>query len=193
VQANILVDDTPHARIADFGVAVASHYTGLPTQPGSRGTAAYKAPECIDTGEEDETTATFLPTPASDVYATAVLIWEVRRPRPALVLRLTRRQLYAGEWPYKGKNEYTIHNKTVKGLRPPRMGTRELEKPHMDPLWEVVQKGWDPVARNRCTLQEMDDVLVQLIERDTQCEFCSRVYANAGPDRSTQRGCCTVI
>jgi serine/threonine protein kinase len=80
MQANILVDSTPHARIADFGVAVASHYTGLPTQPGSRGTAAYKAPECIDTGEEDDPAATFLPTPASDVYATAVLIWEVLLP-----------------------------------------------------------------------------------------------------------------
>jgi hypothetical protein len=54
---------------------VAAQQTGLPTQPGSRGTAAYKAPETIDIGDDD---VSYLPTCASDVFATVVLIWEVR-------------------------------------------------------------------------------------------------------------------
>jgi serine/threonine protein kinase len=73
------VDDEYNARICDFGVSVTSHQTGLATQPGSRGTAAYKAPETIDWGEDDA--ATYLPTCASDVYATTVHIWEVRACR----------------------------------------------------------------------------------------------------------------
>jgi serine/threonine protein kinase len=75
-QANILVDGEHNARIADFGVSVATQDTGLPTLAGSRGTAAYKAPETVDNGDDE--TATYLPTCASDVYATVVLIWEVR-------------------------------------------------------------------------------------------------------------------
>jgi hypothetical protein len=54
---------------------VAAQQTGLPTQPGSRGTAAYKAPETIDIGDDD---VTYLSTCSSDVFATVVLIWEVR-------------------------------------------------------------------------------------------------------------------
>jgi hypothetical protein len=55
---------------------VAGQEEGLLTQPGSRGTAAYKAPETMDAGEDE--TATYLPTYASDVYATVILIWEAR-------------------------------------------------------------------------------------------------------------------
>jgi hypothetical protein len=44
--------------------------------PVRRGRAAYKAPETIDTGEDDN--ETYLPTYASDVFSIVVLIWEVR-------------------------------------------------------------------------------------------------------------------
>jgi serine/threonine protein kinase len=57
-------------------VTVPIQFTGVHTQPGSRGTVAYKAPELIDDGMDDAPW-TGLPTRESDIFAMGVLIWEV--------------------------------------------------------------------------------------------------------------------
>jgi serine/threonine protein kinase len=78
VQRNVLVDEHRHACIADFGHTVTMQRTGLPTShvdANSGGTIAFMAPELLDSdgfGTPGE------PTAASDIYALAILIWEVR-------------------------------------------------------------------------------------------------------------------
>jgi serine/threonine protein kinase len=69
-----------NARIGDFGMNVALRYTGLPTSGGSRGTMTYMTPEIIDDDDSAHTQIdnAYIPTRKSDIFASSVLIWEVR-------------------------------------------------------------------------------------------------------------------
>jgi serine/threonine protein kinase len=73
----VLVNETPAACIADFGHTVTFQATGLPTAASQSGTAAYMAPELLDK-HGDHSFETGEPNAASDVYALAMLMWEVR-------------------------------------------------------------------------------------------------------------------
>jgi uncharacterized protein YjiS (DUF1127 family) len=44
----------------------------------------------------------------------------------------------------------------------PRQGTHRLEDPRMDSLWEIMQRGWATNPQERCTLEEMDNVVQEL-------------------------------
>ena len=63
-------DGSRQPRIADFGLATGTNMSKMKTQTadvGKAGTQAYKAPECFDNNF----------TTASDVYAFAVILWEL--------------------------------------------------------------------------------------------------------------------
>jgi eukaryotic-like serine/threonine-protein kinase len=74
---NILVGVDGVARIADFGIAQARDRTGATVSGLIRGKPSYLAPEYIDTS---------FATPSSDVFALAIVAWEV----------LTQRRLFRG-------------------------------------------------------------------------------------------------
>ncbi len=65
---NILVGVDGLARVADLGIAKAYETTESPGSAGLRGKPAYMAPEYIATGKA---------TPASDVFALAIVAWEI--------------------------------------------------------------------------------------------------------------------
>ena len=66
--ANVLYDEAGNAYLADFGIAVDAIRIGSEPEIGSAGSPLYAAPEQISWGSA---------TPASDMYAFGVLLWEV--------------------------------------------------------------------------------------------------------------------
>jgi hypothetical protein len=84
-----------------------------------------------------------------------------------LEARLTICQLYAGKLPYQNKKDFAIYTMTLAGQRPVRVGTQELEKPYMNPLWNMMVRGWAMEPDSRCKLAELDVVLKDLESRSS--------------------------
>jgi serine/threonine protein kinase len=79
----VLVDSYRRARIADFGHTVSMMSTALPSSAWQSGTAAYMAPELYETSVDSSgTEQSRRPDAYSDVFALAMLMWEVRPTRP---------------------------------------------------------------------------------------------------------------
>jgi len=75
VQANILIDDDCHVRLADFGLSVISDMTGENFTSAGGGSSRWMSPELHD--PELFGLARFQRTKASDIYAFACLCTEV--------------------------------------------------------------------------------------------------------------------
>lgn len=76
MQANILVDANGNACLTDFGLAKALESSGTLTGTSTmRGTLRWMAPELLMNDGSDANAGQ--PTSASDMYATAMVIWEV--------------------------------------------------------------------------------------------------------------------
>jgi serine/threonine protein kinase len=71
--ANILLDTESHAKVADFGIAKLAEEDSQTTMGMVFGTASYLAPERL---------AGHIATPASDLYAVGVLLFEALAGRP---------------------------------------------------------------------------------------------------------------
>jgi hypothetical protein len=71
-------------------------------------------------------------------------------------------KLYAGKLPYQYKTDVFISLKTLSGQRPARVGTHELEHAYMNPLWDMMVRGWAMEPASRCKLTELDAVLKTL-------------------------------
>jgi tRNA A-37 threonylcarbamoyl transferase component Bud32 len=77
---NLLLQETKHVKVADFGVA---GFAATDTRPGFFGTPAYMAPELSSSGA----------SPASDQYSLGVMAWEIltgERPSDETQLRASR-------------------------------------------------------------------------------------------------------
>jgi serine/threonine protein kinase len=74
VQSNILIDDTQHPCIADFGLA---NFTDLTQSSSRNGSTYWMAPELIS---PEEFNLKFKRTTASDVYALGCTYFEVVFP-----------------------------------------------------------------------------------------------------------------
>jgi len=143
VQANILIDQTCHARLADFGllsiisdpanILSSSSYT-------QGGTARWMSPELINPqrfGFENS-----YPTKSSDCYAFGMVIYET----------------ISGHLPFYKYADLTVFVKVLEGERPLRKAG------FADSLWEMLELCWAPEPKTR---PNPEDVLYCL-ERASQ-------------------------
>ena len=135
VKANILVDQSGHARLADFGLltiisdATYGLSSGLSTQGGS---ARWMGPELINWqrfGLEDSR-----PTKASDCYALGMVIYET----------------ISGRLPFhKVRKAIQVFAKVLNDERPPR------EVYFTDTLWRMLEMCWKPQPDDRPSIEDV--------------------------------------
>lgn len=118
---NILMDESGHPYIADFGLAKLTEGKIELTNTMMTGTAAYMAPEIAQSGKS---------TKRADIYAIGIILFEM----------LTGRLPFQGETPYKMLSAH-IHQ-PVPDIRKLRPGLPEAVQSVMD---KVLAK--DPVTR----------------------------------------------
>ena len=131
---NILVDNTLHARVADFSLftilsdslnifSSSSHTQG--------GTARWMGPELID--PERFGLETSRRTKLSDCYALGMVIYET----------------ISGHFPFHNHTDLTVFKKVLEGKRPPR------EPSFTDSLWELLGKCWEPEPGARPSIEDV--------------------------------------
>ena len=146
-QMNVLVDvidNTPHARIADFGIAIVTKNPDSvrPATYQNIHTPAWSAPEVMR-GEN--------PSKESDVYSFAMIMLEVLCGRSVIRMALAYRyfalmQVLSGQAPFNElKSNYLIVMAVWEGKRPPRPAHPSCT----DGLWRLIQRCWgqDPQLR----------------------------------------------
>ena len=135
-KANILIDETYHARLADFGLlTIISETTNLAVPSSSfrdGGTCRWMSPELVDefgVGRRTE---------HSDCYAFGMVIYEV----------------LSGELPFSSYADLVVILKVAAGRRPER--PQGLEGMWFtDDIWSVLEHCWDPVPGNRPSIPEV--------------------------------------
>lgn len=127
---NILIDDTGHARICDFGLArlvLERGSTGLTTTTAHAGTDRYKSPELIKIFNAK-------PTVASDVYALGCIGLE-------FILSMRPFHQHSQSW--------GIIN-AIRNGEPPANRPRGLPR-EIGYLWDQIQACWDEDTAERPT------------------------------------------
>ncbi|KIM27272.1 hypothetical protein M408DRAFT_171709 [Serendipita vermifera MAFF 305830] len=127
---NILIDDTGHARICDFGLArliLERGSTGLTTTTAHAGTDRYKAPELVIKPNAK-------PTVASDVYALGCI---------GLEFVLSQRPYWQHSVVWKILED-------IRGGKPPASRPRDLS-PEIGYFWDQLQACWDEEPTERPT------------------------------------------
>ena len=137
-KANILIDQTGSARLADFGLAtVISEPTNLlaSSSHAHGGTARWMSPELID--PEQFGFKKYCPTKASDCYALGMVIYET----------------ISGKLPFHQYTDLNVFFKVVRGERPRR------GRGFTDDLWKMLGLSWKPQPDVR---PNVEDVLLCL-------------------------------
>ncbi|KAF9643876.1 kinase-like protein [Thelephora ganbajun] len=135
-QSNILVDDSGHARISDFGLATVTKDVGS-TQSTSyhHGLAPrWTAPEVLNEGTYSK---------AADVFSFAMLMIEV----------------FTGAIPFSDSSSFMAVLAIMQGKRPPRPTHPAVT----EDLWILMQRCWDHDPRPR---PEISEVLRTLLTSD---------------------------
>jgi len=134
VKANILIDPTGHARLADFGLlTIISDLANVLSSSSyaQGGTIRWMSPELIAPqrfGFEKSR-----PTKSSDCYALGMVIYET----------------ISGNPPFYKDADYTVYLKVVEGKRPPR-GVRFTEG-----LWKTLELCWTPQPKDRPSIEDV--------------------------------------
>ena len=128
IKANILVDQTCHARLADFGLltVISDPANILPSSsyaPG--GTARWMSPERIS--PEDFGCKTSRPSISSDCYSLGMVIYEI----------------ISGNVPFHKDIDFAVFVKVLRGARPPR------EEGFPNNLWNMMERCWMPPPSDR--------------------------------------------
>jgi len=179
-QANILVDNTGTARIADFGFMI---MTDLSTtllsetvvSPG--GTIRWMSPELLDPTHFGSNGR---PTRESDCYALGMVVYEVSEslsprwslPHPPQVL--------TGLLPFHRLRAFAPVTAALRGKRPERPADAE-SLGFSDTLWGVVQLCWSESISDRPSAQQLLDRL----SLDSPAWVPPRVYPMAVIDTTS--------
>ncbi|KAF9647563.1 kinase-like protein [Thelephora ganbajun] len=118
--ANILVDQTYHARLADFGLITIISDSSTFDSSTQGGTIRWMSPELFD-----PETQGYRQTKFSDCYALGMVVYEV----------------LSGRIPFHQYGKWVISSKVSRGDRPERPQGAEGEW-FTDDVWEVIERCW---------------------------------------------------
>ena len=131
-KANILIDQTGHARLADFGlVTVISDATNSSNSSAQGGTVRWMSPELIDPSRFG--LEKVLPTVSSDCYSLGMVVYET----------------VTGRVPFYEHRDFAVAMKIFGGERPPR------EASFTDRLWKMLELCWDSQSEARPSIEEV--------------------------------------
>ena len=139
-KTNILIDQTGHACIADFGLLVIISDPSNASSSSScsqGGTARWMSPELIDPQHFGLNHSR--PTKSSDCYALGMVIYET----------------ISGHRPFHEYVDFTVPLKVSQGKRPPR-GDR-----FTDTLWEMLEQCWAHQPNARPSIEDLLQYLEQ--------------------------------
>ena len=156
-KANILIDDSCRARIADFGLLTFISDPANPTASSSivgAGTTRWMSPELLY--PEKFGCGDGRPTKESDCYALGMVILEV----------------LTGRSPFAGHSEIDVMQRVTSGKRP----ERPKEQWSTDDLWKTLKQCWSPRPNRRPTV---DAVLECLGRVSMPLQFPSSSVTNA--------------
>ena len=131
---NILVDQTGHARLADFGFLtfISDVATHLPSSSNSiGGTLRWMSPELIAPGKFGLEKSR--PTKPSDCYSLGMVVYET----------------ISGKKPYHETPDAAVFLKVVEGERPHRCDG------FLDGLWRIVEQCWTPQPNGRPSAEDV--------------------------------------
>ena len=134
VKANILIDQTGHARLADFGLlAIIRDPTNVLTSStySQGGTARWMSPELIDPQQFGLKSSR--PTESSDCYAFGMVIYET----------------ISGNLPFHEDADITVFVKVMQGKRPPRGATFRKD------LWGMLERCWESQPSSRPSIGDV--------------------------------------
>ncbi|KAF9786165.1 kinase-like domain-containing protein [Thelephora terrestris] len=132
--ANILIDETGQARLADFGLITIVSDSANATSSNSHahgGTTRWMSPELIDPeyfGFEKSRA-----TKSSDCYALGMVIYET----------------ISGNVPFQGYRNHTVSIKVVRGERPRREANFE------ESLWKMLESCWASKPNDRPSVEDV--------------------------------------
>jgi hypothetical protein len=134
LKANILIDQTGRARLADFGLVtiISDRSSLLPSSSHTQGgTARWMSPELID--PERFGFRSSRRTKSSDCYAFGMVIYET----------------ISGRFPFHQHADLTVVMKVLEGERPTR-GPGFAES-----LWGILKQCWAPQPSDRPTVEDV--------------------------------------
>ena len=134
VQANILVDQTGRARLADFGLltTVSDPANFLSSSSCAQGgTARWMGPELI--APQDFGFKTSRPTKFSDCYSLGMVIYETISGKP----------------PFHEDTDLAVFLKVMRGVRPSR------EDGFTDSLWKTMEQCWAFQPNDRPSVEDV--------------------------------------
>jgi len=161
VKANILIDETAHARLADFGLlALISDATSRASSSSiiHGGTFRWMSPELFypeNFGLKDGR-----PTKHSDCYALGMVIYEV----------------LSGRVPFSRHNICAVVSKVSRGERPSRPRGAE-GKWFTDGVWRIMERCWTPQPDHRPRIED----ILWCLEEASRCWAPVSPRAVAGP------------
>ena len=142
-KANILIDQSGHARLADFGLLTVISDPTYATASSSKvnsGTVPWMSPELLYPERYDLKDSQ--PTKESDYYALGMVIFEV----------------LSGQPPFAGYKGFIVTRKVIDGERPERP-----ESPWFtDDLWGTLRQCWLSQPEDRPTAQNVLGFLDQV-------------------------------
>jgi serine/threonine protein kinase len=168
-ELNILVNDSGHALITDFGLAmVVRNLDSILSAPLQHGhTQRWAAPEILKEGPNSR---------KADVFAFAMVMievchgWSTAR-RVLAYRRLILMQVFTGAIPFGNCLDFQVMVATMEGRRPPRP-THPI---FTEQLWTLMQQCWnhDPHLR-----PEASEALEIILTLSVSCSFCDCIIVN---------------
>ena len=153
-QLGILVGDSGHARIADFGLAtVTQNPDSVRSVSGQHGhTVRWAAPEVLNEG---------IYSKEADIFSFAMVMIEVRHRRPTVHRALTdccfvSIQVFTGAIPFSQGSSVMAVLAITQGRRPPR----PTHLIFTESLWVLMQRCWGQDPQSRPEASEVLRVLI---------------------------------